>query len=87
MCKELLRLLEVHEKQPATVAAIFFALRAIACNDDAVQQVYAASFILICLSLIAYAYILVFIAYMVVVRVSLVSFLVMPSFPSPQPLP
>jgi hypothetical protein len=41
MCKELLRLLEVHEKQPATVAAIFFALRAIACNDDAVQQVFS----------------------------------------------
>lgn len=39
LCKELLRLLAVHAEHPAAVAPVFFALRAVACNDDAVQQV------------------------------------------------
>jgi hypothetical protein len=39
LCKELLRLLAVHSAHPSAVAALFFALRAVACNDDAVQQV------------------------------------------------
>jgi len=38
---ELLRLGKLHNADPDCVAAVFFALRAIACNDEAVQQISA----------------------------------------------
>ena len=38
---ELLKACKLHAATPACVAAVFTALRAIACNDDAVQQISA----------------------------------------------
>ena len=38
---ELLRQAKAHAAHPAAMAALFFALRAVACNDDAVQQICA----------------------------------------------
>lgn len=38
---ELLKLAKAMSEQPDTLAAVYMALRAIACNDEAVQQICA----------------------------------------------